>query len=1578
MPRPLFPYGFVAAPLFVAAACLVTACSDDSVDAGTSDTVIGTDLGEGDTGASVADDVASAEDTNAPNACPCDPAKSTVCAENRCVGGACSLVARPAGTPCDDGEPCTVGDICKAGSCAAGATNQCGCATDADCATKDDKNACNGVLFCDKTAFAWACKTKPGSVIDCKDTAKPCRVNACDPKNGMCADKDAPDDTACSDGKLCTANDSCVSGTCKGVQLCQCESAADCATKEDGNLCNGTLYCDLATHSCALLAASIVKCDTGQDSTCSKNTCDPATGTCAPKNAKDGTACEDADTCSANDACKDGKCAGTDICSCKKNADCAKQEDGNSCNGSLYCDVAKGTCAVNPKTVVTCPTNNDTDCVKNACVPATGLCALKAVKALTSCDDGDTCTKGDHCIGGGCKAGENTCKCKSNSDCAGLDDGDLCNGTLFCDKSTGVCAFNPASIVNCKSVDDTACAHSVCLPKSGTCTMAPRADTKLTCETTKDAQGNPKQLCAWHLKKAGEPGDKGPFACDDNDPCTSGEACIGASCKASAVTCKCKKNADCEAADDGNVCNGVFYCDKSLKVPDCVFNPASKVFCTKKNDTVCLGNACDPKTGACSLQPTKLGTTCDDGNACTVGDGCANGSCVAKNKRDCDDNNACTVDSCLAKTGCAHKTTTCDDGNECTADTCDKKTGHCAFKSQPPATICNADNNGCTVNDSCNAGVCKVGKKVICAAPTKACETSVCLSSGPATFKCLVVPRSDGTPCPDAKNACLAGASCNKGKCTPGLKARQFIALPYSATEDAWLQSVALTPDDRIVAAGGRTVGSWSKPTDRRWLVISLDRFGKTQWVFEDKPAAASATHWAASVINDTAGAVWVAGMDRVKNDPQVKVVRLLASGKVERSWHIDDNSPVTSVEDMARLDNGELVVAFRTSFFFGTFVFSVVDKMSITGTKLFHTFHQGWTRPRVSVSGDRLATVAQGAGKLLFDIRSVKDMKQIGHTLAPWPGAVDTVALPGGQNGVVHGTATRQATMVTVVRPDATQGLRSHQLPADHVTGAATAVAGNVIAVGHTTAGKGFMARQDALGNNGWRRTFATKQPARLVAVDAKTLDDAVAVGWLEPKKGPRRPLLVKTGPFGNASCQGLGKCAAKTGADCDDGKPCTTDDCNSGIGCVNPFPVNQFCIPKTGCGARGNCKAGACQEADNGRWHHAKFNWSGMQKAPVGGITALPGDKLRVYVNPQGVIAPMIVDASGSNDYDGPQDHCYKQATAHGMMPLPGGGVAVAVELGALKPKRAGVCRLAGDGKGFSRFSWTDCSGCDTAARDVVEFADGTLYAATSNSAGFTRVVRFTATGKTVWIQVTPSTSQPVLHALVNTDDSGVVAVGRLAPSKKKTAWLLGLDHQGKQRFSTVVSQHPMGELRAVAFTKTGAVVAAGTVVPNGSSRGSLLVAANGKSGKVLWTRPATPLDQATGLSVLPSDGGLMIAGDIFESGRQKVFLERVTSAGQRVWRRTYLRHRLYNGRLGPGALAAWSDGYVLGVYNTNAWDYPETIRTDKHGHAGCFESGICVANKSKNCDDNNPCTADWCHAKSGCQHTKISGCK
>ncbi len=116
--------------------------------------------------------------------------------------------------------------------------------------------------------------------------------------------------------------------------------------------------------------------------------------------------------------------------------------------------------------------------------------------------------------------------------------------------------------------------------------------------------------------------------CNDGDPCTILEACVGGQCQAGDNLCDCSGDLDCGPQEDGNVCNGTLVCD--LEQQKCVVDAATIVSCPPA--TSCQSFACTPATGACVAQ--NLSGPCSDGNYCTVNDACQSGVCAGAG-RDC-------------------------------------------------------------------------------------------------------------------------------------------------------------------------------------------------------------------------------------------------------------------------------------------------------------------------------------------------------------------------------------------------------------------------------------------------------------------------------------------------------------------------------------------------------------------------------------------------------------------------------------------------------------------------------------------------------------------------------------------------------------------------------------------------------------------------------------------------------------------------------------------------------------------------------------------------------------------------------
>ena len=488
----------------------------------------------------------------------CVGGKAVVCSDqNPCTTDICDPVAGckftlADGVACNaDDSDCTVADSCKAGQCEPGLKKAC--ASDDQCVEGKcsvitgkcaylvkENQPCNDGNLCTKTD---ACKGEQcfGLAMACDDL-NPCTGDSCDPKTG-CVNQ--PITVACDDKNPCTANDTCAAGKCAG-------SAAD-----------GDKACDDA-KPCT------------QDSCDIKNGCVHAPAT--------GVKCDDGNACTIADVCDNGSCAaGTNTCDCKSDAECAPKEDGNACNGTLFCDksAVPFQCKVSPFSVIKCDDSVNGPCQTNGCSPLVGKCALSKEVDGKVCDaDGNLCTKGDACADGLCKAGKlETC-----------DDKNACTDDV-CDPASG-CKSTPSKAA-CDADGDACTENDACL--AGTCVPG-------KAKACSDGENCTKDEC----DKATAQCKNTPLqqSCSDNDLCTAGDAC--GFDKASKYTCLPGKSSMC---DDNNVCT-VDTCDAQKGCTN-VVGAGAKVPCYSG----------DPKT--------KGKGQCQEGLATCGADGTA-GTCIGQ------------------------------------------------------------------------------------------------------------------------------------------------------------------------------------------------------------------------------------------------------------------------------------------------------------------------------------------------------------------------------------------------------------------------------------------------------------------------------------------------------------------------------------------------------------------------------------------------------------------------------------------------------------------------------------------------------------------------------------------------------------------------------------------------------------------------------------------------------------------------------------------------------------------------------------------------------------------------------------
>ena len=182
--------------------------------------------------------------------------------------------------------------------------------------------------------------------------------------------------------------------------------------------------------------------------------------------------------------------------------------------------------------------------------------------------------------------------------------------------------------------------------------------------------------------------------CDDSNGCTKGETCTAGACGGGTPVDCASLNSDCadgvcspstgncvaRPKNDGMPCDDADACTSGDTCAAAACKGTMKD-CTALDAPPCIKGACNKTTVLCEAAP-QTGGACDDGNPCTLSDTCQTGVCTAGMPKDC-----------------SKLTTTCADG------TCDPSNGNCRPTPKNQGGVCN-DQNPCTINDACAAGVC--------------------------------------------------------------------------------------------------------------------------------------------------------------------------------------------------------------------------------------------------------------------------------------------------------------------------------------------------------------------------------------------------------------------------------------------------------------------------------------------------------------------------------------------------------------------------------------------------------------------------------------------------------------------------------------------------------------------------------------------------------------------------------------------------------------------------------------------------------------------------------------------------------
>ncbi len=592
---------------------------------------------------------------------------------------------RPGTAPeADDGIFCTT-DLCdEVGDTIQHLPNDHFCQNESFC---DGEEVCDIVMGC-----------IAGAPLDLDDGID-CTVDVCDDNSDLVVHY--PNSELCDDGRWCTGQEFCdVQLGCQQGMPPEVDDGVDCTEDiclddppqiinipnngacDDGDWCNGIETCSLGSgcvqstppriddaidcteDSCdggAQLVNNVPmaeRCDDGNP--CTTDVCVPGVGCQYSYNTDP---CDDGELCTVGDQCANGfcvpggpntvdvQCIGCNVNGCP--------DDGNLCNGFLFCDPGTGVCLLAAGSVVNC-SDTGNDCTYATCEPGSGACVEQFKAADTFCSDGDPCSGPDRCDGAGsCTTQPNLC-----------DDGIFCNGVESCSPLDGSCIAGVPPVID----DGVACTMDICdeaadevrhIPNDAQCsdglfcTGVEACDVDLGCilenvPELDDGFDCTLDYCDETLRAVvHEPRHQ---LCDDGLYCNGLELCLqGAGCVAT----------DIPDPDDGIECT-VDYCDEDL---DTVVHEANHASCNDGDD--CNGvETCQIWVGCRQGLPPVI----DDGVGCTV-DLCENG--VLSHTPDnsfCDDGLWCNgAETCSATAGCLPGTApTLTDDVPCTVDYCDE------------------------------------------------------------------------------------------------------------------------------------------------------------------------------------------------------------------------------------------------------------------------------------------------------------------------------------------------------------------------------------------------------------------------------------------------------------------------------------------------------------------------------------------------------------------------------------------------------------------------------------------------------------------------------------------------------------------------------------------------------------------------------------------------------------------------------------------------------------------------------------------------------------------------------------------
>jgi len=478
--------------------------------------------------------------------------------------------------------------------------------------------------------------------------------------------------------------------------------------------------------------------------------------------------------------------------------------------------------------------------------------------------------------------------------------------------------------------------------------------------------------------------------------------------------------------------------------------------------------------------------------------------------------------TCAAAGLCTDLTATdCDDKNPCTADLCDAAHGVCWHQTLDDGAACSTGKS-CTVGETCEAGVCQGGGERL---------FSKAFSTGAASqnFSAILARGESGFFAAGGDGGVGAGDG--------------WLVSLGQAGDIQWTKTYGGTKSDgatSLVAVdggllmGGNTSSSGAGLQDA-WLV-RLNEDGSKLW---EKTYGGSGNEGIASVVSTTDKGFAFVGTTQSKGTPapgfDAWLVRTDSTGAVVWDKAFPGGN-VANPNDLVGLSDGGFAFCGATS------------------------QNNKWI----------------GAWLVRVDALGSKVWE---HVYADASDSYRMAALPGEAGFALIGSS--QTTKIWALRTSPTGDVIWQRTLEGQGAHGLIALADGSVVIGAKFAGGDSggirLAHLDPAGNLLWSVDYAS--PTMLAATPwdlAHTPAGNLALaGWASQGGGIQKAFLMRTDPWGNATCATSGPCAALAATACSDANPCTTDLCDAAHNGCYHTPLADG----SPCGGTKACAAGVCK---------------------------------------------------------------------------------------------------------------------------------------------------------------------------------------------------------------------------------------------------------------------------------------------------------------------------------------------------------------------------------------------------------------